>query len=263
MYVGKEYEIVLYAGNVSRTIRGALIAAVTSRELRRYGHLPQHLQVKQHPLQPKGSEYEWISKPWYIIQEENGDLTPIYENWIKPNGITEVAIKDIVIEATFKSGRPMETIEAAFVREGILNTSLVLDAGQNTGGVVVPEVGVQYKLTLSDSDNSSIWGVYNGTVSYGLLSSMGLSGELEYASYSWPTDHSTLLSKYQWLIFETISSGSRMIAIPDKLIADGPYETSSQGIFTLTKSGTLADVAHIRSTLNILSATDITIGTKS
>ncbi len=269
MKVNKKYKLVVYNGTSSRTMQGTLIAILSEPELRRFGVAGVELQTQQHPLLPNGTPFnQYLDGEWYVIKPNlTGPINFfVHDSWIKSGGVEETDIRDMVLSGSFKSGRTLDELSAAFVKEGIYDVSMKLTAGGTGGTTKDPKIGVQYQMVLNDQTsgkgNSKLWGVYQGNVSYTLLPSLGLSGEMEYAAYQWPEVHADRLRDYTWMVFNSIDNPNSKFAMAKELLKGDVIEGANQGVYSFTKKGTTDDVSHLRSVLNIAGCTDIIIGTK-
>lgn len=265
MDINKQYEVVVYNGGVSRTITGKLLASLSHSEIRLYGKNATQLQTSKYPLLPKGTPFDVTAAPWHVIEPvlAGQPLEVIYDNWIKPNGITLVSVREINITGTFKTGKSLSVLKAAFVRAKLGSVSLALTKGDASAFTGEPELGIMYSMKLADSAGSRLWGVYEGTVGYSLLPKFNISGELEYNNYSWPVSYTDKLSTFKWLVFSSLSDDGPKFAIAQELLDGSLKMGAAQGTFSLAVVGVAEDVGEIRSVLNIAGCTDIVLGTYS
>ncbi len=266
MEIGTTYKFVLYNGGVSKSVQGELVITCASDELRHFGKSAVQLQTVQYPLLPDGTPFSTEFGTWYILKPfataSISEYLVVFSGWIKPTGITIVQSNEIVISGTFKSGKTLTLINAAMVRGNILNIGITLDKGNEAGEVTTPTAGVQYILNLDTVDPSYMRGIYEGTVSYKLLPSMGISATAQYNDHQWNESHATMLDTYQWMVFSPLE-GTTKFAMPLELLTGGLYESTSQGVYSFSMTGEVTDATQLRSVLNNLSCTSIVIGTNS
>lgn len=261
MKEGRYYDVMIYNGMVGALIKGKLLSTMLHSELRLYDFSAVQLQTIHHPKLPKGTPFDCKSQPWYIFKESyTGNIIPVYDGWIKEGGITEIDLGEIVLSGTFKSGKSMDSIRAAFHNESIYNMSLTIIGGDVD--VVTDKLmsGTQYIITVDSTNKTKRKGVYTGSVSRDMLPSLGLNAEMSYREYTFAESHIGKLGTYNWLLFR--DRNGKLFTIASELV-DNTAITTNQGIYQFTKYGDLDDVAHIRSCLNILGAEDIVIGTTS
>lgn len=260
MEPNKRYKIVLYNGTSSKTISGKLLARVAHTELTRYGHVPSELQTLKHPMLPSGTPFDYKSLAWLIVQTEVGTIVPIYESWIRPNGISEYGNKQIVITGTFKSGLVIDAIKMAFHKENRSDVSLSYVHGTPGESHGALDINSRYVFTLNDKDSTKVWGVYQGTVGYDLLPTYRLNGRDAYAQYSWNEDNVLKLNSWKWLLL--LDSQGKPFTIANETIAVSNIDRN-QSQYALEYVGLPDDTGQIRSILNILGAESIILGTSS
>lgn len=261
MNVDESYSIVLYNGLSSKTITGTLVAILNRGQLTRYGQNATQLMLYNRVHMPRNITVREDEGVWYVMAPTGGgELQFIHSSWIKTDGISSTSVKTNVITGTFTSGRPLDELSAAFIREGLYSVSLTQITGEvETEGSELAQ-NVLYKMTLADSEKSSVWGNYLGSVNHSLLPAMNLNGAMEYSTYTWDTDHRSQLSSYTWLVFSSPDNADVKFAIAKELITEGPSQAVNQGQYSLQCSGSTDIIPHIRSVLNIQSCTNITLG---